>query len=434
MKIAYIAAGAGGMICGSCIRDNALVRELQQRGHDALLIPIYTPLRTDEENVSSRRVFYGAINIYLEQKLSWFSRIPAALRHVLDAPRLLSWVAGGADSTDARELGALTLSMLRGESGRQKAELDELAAWLRDSFEPDVVVLTNSMLLGMARTLRQELPGVAILCALQGEDIFLDDLYEPYRTQVHEELVKRARDVDMFLSTCDYYKGYMTDFLELPSEKIHVARLGVHLDGLARAAEPPSEPFTVGYLARICPEKGLHHLIEGFAEVAAARPGARLRIAGYLGGRDREYADTLKKRVAELGLEDSVEWVGEVDRQGKIDFLHSLHAFSVPTDYREPKGLSILEALASGVPVVQPEHGSFPEILERTGGGLLFPPGENSELASALLRLEADAELRRQLSSAGCAGVAEHLSLANMADETLAGFQAAMGRGATALA
>jgi len=159
--------------------------------------------------------------------------------------------------------------MLRGESGRQKAELEELVRWLRDSYRPDVVVLTNSMLLGMTRLLKEQLPSASVLCALQGEDIFLDDLHEPFRTQVHDELVARAQECDLFLATCDYYSEYMQEFLQVDASRIHVARLGINLEGFGRDSEPPPEPFTVGYLARICPEKGLHNLIEAFANVAS---------------------------------------------------------------------------------------------------------------------------------------------------------------------
>ena len=201
--------------------------------------------------------------------------------------------------------------------------------------------------------------------------------------------------------------------------------MGINLDGFGRDAEPPPEPFTVGYLARICPEKGLHNLIEAFAKVASAVPHARLRIAGYLGGRNQKYVDGLKRRIIELSLDSVVEWVGEVDRVEKVAFLNSLHAFSVPTEYREPKGLSILEALASGVPVVQPNHGSFPEILERSGGGLLVPAGDPEALADALLKLQADSELREQLAVAGCAGVARHFDVKSMTEATLSAFEKA---------
>ena len=73
MKIAYIAAGAAGMYCGTCIHDNTLVAIIQKKGHDIALIPTYTPLRTDEENVSLNRVFYGGVNVYLQQKLALFA-------------------------------------------------------------------------------------------------------------------------------------------------------------------------------------------------------------------------------------------------------------------------------------------------------------------------------------------------------------------------
>ena len=76
MKITYITAGAGGMYCGSCIRDNALATALTRKGHDVTLLPLYTPTRTDEENVSQQRVFFGGISVYLEQYVSLFRKTP----------------------------------------------------------------------------------------------------------------------------------------------------------------------------------------------------------------------------------------------------------------------------------------------------------------------------------------------------------------------
>ncbi|MDE2690608.1 MAG: glycosyltransferase family 4 protein [Acidobacteriota bacterium] len=431
LRIAYLAAGAGGMICGSCIHDNALVRELQHRGHNALLLPIYTPLRTDEENVSYGRVFYGAVNIYLEQKLPVWSRAPAAIRRLLDNPGLLSRVTRSASATDAHQLGELALSMVRGEEGRQLAELQGLTKWLAGEFRPDVVHLTNSMLVGMAHRLREALPEALIVCGLQGEDIFLEDLDEPHKSLVVEEMRKRVREVDVLVAPNDYYAATMADLLELPLAGIDVARLGIELEGHGgREAEPPESPLVIGYLARMCPEKGFHLAAEAF-KALSDRLGVgrvRFRAAGYLGGRDRKYFEEQRRRIADWGLEAHFDWLGEVSREEKIELLCSLHALVLPTVYREAKGLPALEAMANGVPVLLPDHGSFPEMLERTGGGVLVPAGDPAALADAVEQLAQDAERRSHLGRSGMDGVRRHYSAELMAADTLASYRRGLAR------
>ena len=435
MKIAYIAAGAGNMYCGSCIRDNALVRTLQERGHEALLLPIYTPLRTDEESVATERIFYGAINIYLQQKSEVFARMPRVLRRLLDSRWLLRRIGAASGATDARLLGELTLSMLRGEEGRQRAALEQLVRWLKRSFEPDLIQLTNSMLLGLARRLKEEMPGVKVVTAFQGEDIFLEDLIEPYHDQAISTLRERSIDSDLFVATSSFYADAMSEALGIERDRIRVARLGISFDGLG-GSRPESQrlvgPLTIGYLGRICPEKGLHVLVDAYRLVVErrGRDWARLRVAGFLGGRDREYFAGLRKKVGEWGLDNRVEWLGEVDRPQKIELLRSLDVFSLPTIYREPKGLSVLEALACGVPVVQPDHGSFPEILERTGGGILVEPNDSVALADGLETLLDDAERRRKLAAEAREGVRRHHGLEQMTDETLAVYREALGSSA----
>src|SRR5476651_2081821 len=157
MRIAYITAGAAGMFCGSCMHDNTFVSALIAQGHDALLIPTYTPIRTDEADVSQSRVFFGGINVYLQQKLSLFRWTPRWFDRVLDANWLLRWVSRFAASTQASQLGELTISMLQGELGHQAKEIDKLADWLAADVKPEIVNLTNVILSGMVHRLRDRL-------------------------------------------------------------------------------------------------------------------------------------------------------------------------------------------------------------------------------------------------------------------------------------
>ena len=126
MRIAYIAAGAAGMYCGSCIHDNTLTLALQKKGVDIALIPTYTPLRTDEKNASIDRVFYGGINVYLQQKLGLFRHTPWFVDKLFNSRALLNGLGRLSGSTSAKDLGELTVSVLQGELGPQKKELEKL--------------------------------------------------------------------------------------------------------------------------------------------------------------------------------------------------------------------------------------------------------------------------------------------------------------------
>jgi len=429
MRVAYLAAGAGGMYCGSCIHDNAAARAMIALGHEVALMPTYTPLKTDEENVSLDRVFYGAVNVYLDLKGPLFRRLPGFVHRWLDRPGLLRWVADRfAGTTDAKVLGELTLAVLAGEEGPQKRELDELVSWLRDDFRPDVVHVTNSLLLGVVREIKRVVK-VPVVVAVQGEDIFLDDLTGPYRERVIAAMRERARDADLVLAPSRWYAAEMAALLDLPLERTRVVPLGIHLEGEDDApARGAGGRLTIGYLARICPEKGLHLLLEAFRELCRRNPDRpfRLRIAGWVGARDRAYLDGQMARVGEWGLAERVELVGEVDHAGKARFLGSLDLLSVPTVYREPKGLFALEAMAHGVPVVLPAHGSFPEMIEATGGGLLVEPGSPEALATGLTLLLDDAARRRELGRRGQAAVRERFGDRTMAEATLAVYEEAI--------
>jgi glycosyltransferase involved in cell wall biosynthesis len=418
MKIAYVAAGAAGMYCGSCIHDNTLAGALIRQGQDVTLIPTYTPIRTEDPYVGHESVFYGAINVYLQEKFSLFRRTPRIVDWILDRPPLLNWVSRFASTTSAQDLGTLTVSMLQGELGNQRKELEKLIAWLQAEIQPDLVQLTNSMFLGLAREIRQSL-GVPVLCSLQGEEIFLDDLVEPYKTQARSLLRERASEIDGFVAPSHTYAEFMSEYLGVTRQKIHVVPLGLKLEGHGGPKKRRNEgPVTIGYLARICPEKGLHQLVEAF-DLLVHRMGKenlRLEIAGYLGARDRAYLEEIVARIVRSEWSDRFKNRGEVNRSQKLEFLNSLDILSVPTTYKDPKGLFILEALANEVCVVQPAHGSFPEIIEATGGGRLVEPDSVEALADGLQLMVENRAERERMAKMGKQAVFEKFS-----DEALAG-------------
>ena len=426
MKVAYITAGAAGMYCGTCIHDNMVATVLKKQGHNVALIPTYTPTRTDEANVSLDRVFFGGINVYLQQKLSLFRHTPWTLDKLLDNPALLNGLARFSSSTDARDLGQLTVSMLSAEEGHQSKELAKLVKWLAEENMPDIVYLTNSMLVGFTREIKKVLD-VPVICALQGEDIFLQDLIEPYKTEALTLLRERAVDPDGFVAPCRYYAQFMADtYLNVSIDKIDVVPLGLNTDGHGlpvQKSEPP--PFIIGYLARICPEKGLHILVDAFRLVAETlgTDNVQLHVAGYLGKKDEPYLEELVNQIHSWNLSDSFVHHGEVTRTQKIDFLNRLHVFSVPTVYRESKGLSIIESLANGVPVVQPRHGAFPEMIEATDGGILVEPESAEAVATGIIELLNDTDRREYLGETGKINVHQKFSDTIVAEQLLKVFE-----------
>ena len=105
LKIVYLTSGAGGMFCGSCMNDNALARALIALGHDVQLVPLYTPIRTDGQDMSTGRIFYGGINMYLQQKVPFFRWLPRWMDRALDQPWLVRWATSHGVKTTAKDLG-----------------------------------------------------------------------------------------------------------------------------------------------------------------------------------------------------------------------------------------------------------------------------------------------------------------------------------------
>ncbi|HTU27501.1 MAG TPA: glycosyltransferase family 4 protein [Pirellulales bacterium] len=420
-KIAYLTAGAAGMFCGSCLRDNALAAALGRLGCDVTLVPLYTPIRTDEVDVSLDRVFFGGVNVYLQQKIPLFRYVPRALDRWLDAPWLLRRLAAGNIEIDARELGEMTESMLKGEHGHQRKEVLRLVDWLAREVQPDLVNLTNILVAGCVPTIKQRL-NVPVLVTLQGDDLFLEQLAGPYKQRAMHEIRRLAREIDGFVVFSRYYADFMSDYLQLERNKFHVVPLGLSLDDFhLPKASPIERPPTIGYLARIAPEKGFHKLIDAFL-LLAQRPGmetVHLRAAGWLGGKDEAFYGEQLGRLRAAGLAERFRYDGVVERAEKLSLLRSIDVLSVPTTYQEPKGIFVLEAWAAGVPVVQPAHGAFPEMLAATGGGRLVEPDNTPALANALAELVSDRSAARALGELGRAGVVGHFSAEEMAVETL---------------
>ena len=408
------------MYCGSCLRDNAMATELMKRGHDVLLLPVYTPTLTDEPNVSNDHVVLGGISAYLEQYVPLFRKTPRWLDRLWDSKTALNLATRRSLSTNPKTLGEMTVSVLKGEGGFQRKEIDKFIDWVKDEAPPDVVNLPYTLLLGLAQPLKQAL-NAPILCTLQGEDLFLDNLHEPYRSQSLDLIRDHLPHVDQFLSVSEYYADFMPGYLGIPREKIRVVPIGINPEGFELRNTDRGTPFTVGFFGRIAPEKGLHVLAEAYRIMrqSGELPDARLEAAGYMAPDCKPYLEEIQKHLQDAGLGSEFHYRGAVERADKIAFLRSLDVMSMPATYDEPKGVSLLEAMACGVPLVQPRRGSFTEIVEKTGGGLLVQPDDPQSLAEGILRIARDPNLAHDLSANAFRGVREHYTAAHMADKVL---------------
>jgi glycosyltransferase involved in cell wall biosynthesis len=421
MRILSITAGAAGMYCGSCFRDNALAAELLKRGHDAHLVPVYTPTRTDEPNVSERRVLFGGISVFLQQSWPLFRRLPRVVDRLWDAPAVIGAFANrSATSTEPKLLGELAVAMLEGTSGALAREFDKLIEWTRDEPPPDVINLPNSLLISMAAPLRAAFVR-PVCCTLQGEELFIEGLLPPYRARVLELIRSCVPHVDRFLAVSDYEAQFLGELLEIPANRLSVVPLGINMTGYASAAQR-DDIFRVGYFARIAPEKGLHVLADAYVRFRKRLPDTaqvRCEAAGYMAPSARPYLDRVTAAFAAAGFAGEFHYRGTLDRGEKINFLRRLNLLSVPATYAEPKGIFLLEAMACGIPVVQPRRGAFTEVVERTGGGVLVEPDDPDRLADALFELWSDRPRLEALGKRAFSEVRAHYAIERSADRLI---------------
>jgi glycosyltransferase involved in cell wall biosynthesis len=421
MKIVMIIPGSGGgFYCENCLRDTGVVKVLRQRGHDATVVPLYLPMFTDDSDVAGDSpVFFGGVRLYLQHKIGWLRHMPRWMERLLDSSWILGLAARQAGSTRARGMGAMTLSMIRGPDGSQAAELDRLIAWLeRDGERPDVVQISSILLIGLAGQLRDRLK-VPITCVLQDEDTWIDALDPPYDRVCWDALAEQCSAVERFLPVSQFYASRMQAKLGLPAAKMTVVYPGIATDDYVTAAPNPDPPI-IGYLSKMTRALGLEILVDAFVQLKKTRfPSLRLRAMGGQTGDDARFLESLRRRLDDLGMAGDVELLSGLDRESRIRFLTGLSVLSVPMPEGEAFGLFIIEALAAGVPVVQPDRGGFTEVVRMTGGGLLYDPAQPDALVVALETMLTDRAAAAAMGRQGQATVRQQFSMNRMADDLL---------------
>jgi len=403
MKIVNIVPGFGGTFyCGNCLRDSAFASSLKQAGHQAMVIPVYLPLTMNNYVQSSEvPVFYGAVNIYLKQSFKFLHHMPAWMERFFNSPSILKYAAKKAGSTRATGLEDMTESMLLGKDGRQNEELQILVDYLKHHEKPDVVHLSNALLLGMAKQIRDEV-NVPVVCSLQDEDVWLDAMEEPHRTRLWNLMTEKGKDADAFIAVSDFYAKVMKQKMNIPDEKLHVIHIGIN-PSLYDFNPPASNPQTIGFLSRMNHENGFEIFVDALIELKRnpTFKNLKMKASGGKTGDDKKFFNQQMKKLKQNNLLDDVEIIEDFSLPSLKEFFKTLTTLSVPVINGEAFGLYQIEALASGVPLVQPAVGAFPEIIETSGGGVCYQPNTSSMLAKALTEVLSSEEKLKLMSLNG---------------------------------
>ena len=414
MKVIHIVPGSGGTFyCQNCMRDAALVQALRRQGIDVVMVPMYLPMFTDG-NPEHTPVFFGGINVWLQQKSSLFRKTPRWLDRLFDSKWMLRRAAKMEGTTSAAGLGAMTLSMLEGSDGNQRKEMARLIQWLAEQEKPDVVHISNALLIGLAAEIKSVL-NVPVVCTLQDEDDWLDKINPPFKQACWQAIAARCKNVDRFISVSRWFADRMSERLKIARDKIDVVHIGIDLKGYEPAPLDLNPPV-LGFLSRMSPALGLGRLVDAFIELKKVQglENLKLRATGGMVGSDQAFISSLRKKLAKAGYENDAEFIEDFSREHRQAFLKSLSVLCVPVEQGEAFGTYIIEALASGVPVVQPDAGAFPELIEATGGGVIY-----HDLVQTLRELLTNpAELRR-LGQTGRAAVIKNFSVETMAQKMI---------------
>lgn len=417
MKIVYLITGSGGSFyCGNCYRDMIYLRAIRGvNGINATAIPLYLPPEyTGGEGGLDKNVFFGAISLYLREKVPFLKDMPVFFDKILDSAPLLKLAARRSGTTNSEGLEDMTLSMIKGDKAFPDKELKRLVKYLMKSGKPDIIHLSNALIIGLARQLKKHLD-VKIVCSLLNEDDWLDEMAEPYQSDAWHLISEEAANVDTFVTPSKYYKDLFISKTGHSGTNVHIVPLAIdtrYLNPLPKKNNFPA----LGYFSRISYNNGFDKLVDSFIELKTGGklPDLTLHVSGGFTGSDKPFITEQIRKIKAHGLKGSIRIYPEFKGNSKEEFFSSVDIMSVPVRKHDGYGLYILEANAAGVPAVQPDTGAFAEIIGKTNGGITYAPDSVGELSSALLKLFNDNNLRTKLGEEGRKNVLKELSLDSM--------------------
>jgi len=413
MKIVNIVPGFGGTFyCGNCLRDSGYTKSLIDLGHDAMMLPIYLPL-TIKNGVEKDEspIFYGAVNIYLKQNFKIFRNMPLWMEHFFNSPSILRFASKKAGSTRTEGLEEMTISMLRGKDGNQNVELQELIDFLKVHEKPDIIHLSNALLLGLAQQIKEQL-NIPVVCSLQDEDVWVDAMNDFYREKVWKLMSEKAKGVDAFIAVSDYYAAEMKVKMNIPNEKMHIVPIGID-SSIYKYAEPKNDPQVIGYISRMYEEHGFGLLIDAFIKLKQ-NPNFKdvlLKLSGGYTADDKKYVHKQMRKLKKAGIAKDVEIIEDYLPEERYKFFNQLTLLTVPVLKGEAFGTYQLESLACGIPLVQPALGAFPEIIKQTGGGVVYSPNTVDAMVEKWVKVLNDPKKIVEMAKNGKKSVSEKYAI-----------------------
>lgn len=409
MKILFIVPGSGdSFYCGNCFRDNLQASALRKAGHEVIVMPLYLPLRFRSFQADTP-LFFPATTFYTAQKFFGKRKMPGWLKKVTGSDMLLNVASSLSGSTSADGLEEMTLAMITGEDAAFREMVDQLIDWVKEREKPDVIHLSSSLLIGIAKEIKSHLD-TPIVCSVQDEEVWIDNLEECSMQAAWRGIEENSCYVDRFVTTSHFYKEMLQQ--RLPQFKeIEVIYPGVDPDKY-RSMDYPEDPV-IGFFYRMNEENGLDLLAEAFVKLKRKNtiPNLRLRIGGGYTGKDKPFLRKIRKLLEPYQDYVVIEEAYRMEEHAR--FYREISVLSVPLRFEEGVGLYLCEAFAAGRPVVEPATGSFPEIVDRAG--ILYGLNDADSLATALEGLLTDRALMER-----CREEALRLSSSRYNDQVLA--------------
>jgi glycosyltransferase involved in cell wall biosynthesis len=385
-------------------------------GMEAAAVPLYLPPeKVYIESGFDTNVFFGAISLYIREKVHFLSNMPAFLDKILDSAPMLKIAAGMAGTTRTEGLEDITLNMINSHNSSREKEVKRLVKYLVRNGKPDVIHLSNALIIGLARQIKQ-LMDVRIVCSLQNEDDWLNDMAEPFQSMAWKMIAEESGNIDAFISPSVYYKDFFAGKAGFPGDKIHVVPSGIDLTDVGESTKAEGLP-AIGFFSRVSYHNGFDKLADAFIMLKNEKEfsGLMLHVCGGFTSDDKPFIRQQIEKIRKNGFKSSVRIYPGFQGNGKQEFLNSIDVLSVPVRKYDGYGLYILEANAAGIPVVQPATGAFPEILEMTRGGILYQPDDIETLSENLRTLLRDKTRAKDLGREGRRMVTARLTHGTMA-------------------
>lgn len=409
ITVLFIVPGSGDLFyCGNCIRDNLYANALRKSEHNVIIMPLYLPL-TFNTFKADTPLFFPATSYFTALKFFRKSKIPRFLERLLNSRFMLRMAASFSGSTSPKGLEEMTFSMISGEGNAFNNQMEVLIDWIKNHETPDVIHLSSSLLMGVAKTIKQQL-SIPIVCSLQDEEVWIDQMAENDSHQAWNAIRENMHAIDRFVTTSQFYKNTIAARIPQLTD-IDVIYPGIDIAKYA-ITQYPENPV-VGFFYRMNQLNGLDVLADAFVFLKNENriPNLKLKIGGGYSSADNRFVKKVRKKLSTYW--DDVDWIDTYNLDEHAGFYRDISVICVPITFDEGVGIYLCEAFAAGRPAVEPNTGSFDEIV--ADAGVLYSPNTAIELAEALEKLLTNNELLNQ-----CRENAKHLSETRYSDKVAA--------------